>query len=607
MDSLLLMYKKELVEEISIKENIVHQQLEKRDYISNILEELEDKFYDLMEQKIDLEDYLDYLENIDNSFIFESVLHNLIKQVKININNSNYMNRFYNELYNLTLYLRKVVNSKNTDILLKQQQIGKLRKIVENISIDGDFINPISEELVSDLIQETRSVKCDIIDLMREINLKNNIAIKRSLARQHATEIRNFRKKEFKSDVQELKNEILNLSNDEREIFERAKEIVKKDMPDTITEEESLFIKDLYSAKKVDDIENILCLMNSDFSSLNLIVLGLKHQIESSQGNKNLDLIKIYIDLYNKYIGKIDKLNEKNKKNQEIFYGLLQEFDDIVKVIDEDTEDIIKKLTDRQLTQLESFKGIQINDENKEQLNSTLKTVDLSVEFLLFYVDYNELNSMISSFNRTDSNSENIERIKKFLQLYDHYKNAKQNYIDCEECTMSEDMNVDENIVLYLTDDDNVTYVQRQIETDESLNQAEYNALTSLIQKIKVCNSAYIQLASNKVSPYTRDYKKRRLKQQNIRLIFIQVNRKLTNSNKNIIVVITAGKKSDSKNAPIYSMANHLKEKVIQYIHKLETLSDEEIQIIINNQKQIEEQLLYSISPKSTKQISMKK
>ena len=86
-----------------------------------------------------------------------------------------------------------------------------------------------------------------------------------------------------------------------------------------------------------------------------------------------------------------------------------------------------------------------------------------------------------------------------------------------------------------------------------------------------------------------------------MRLIFIPLSNKPLETEKKVYLVICAGTKTETNNAPIYDAANHLKRKVIEftdaYKEQISKKTKQEKLAFIEKNKQIEQTLLNNVDP----------
>lgn len=643
MENLILQFKKEQQFELNIENNKNARQKVRYAYINETINTLKDKFHELMELKIEFSDFLTFLKNIDNEIIYQDVLNRMIKitaEIITHLNNKENENPeklkklidiFYHELKYLIINLKRINHGKYTKILLLDQSIEEITKSIELIDNNGEFSEPINTKTLVSLLKQIKYSKINIMELMQEITIKNNKAIRNQLARQNAIKIRERKqaKRKLKVTTTESTFNTTLLNEEQKQIYNNAKQIIETELNklEPINKIEESFISDLYLMTNLDEIKLTIELMSDNYSSLKLIIYGLKHKLDTlSEKNleQNLHIIKEYLKHYKDYKNKIKEEQEENLKNQEEIEKLSIELDKIINEITEDHENIIEKLTDNQLNILLSLQDIDANtdDETLNQINETLKKVDLNVEFLIFYNIHKELYKNISHYNELNSIykiTEKLKKIKEIIKEYENYTNAKDNYIETveydeelNEIDQKQATNQNQNIVLYLTDNNQITFAEKYIKDYDALSQTEYNAVLELINKLKTHNSTYIHTIAKNVLPKDENYKKRRLRKGNIRLVFYQINNKVLNTDKPVFLIITAGKKF-SLSSPIYDQANHLKSKVLEFIknytNTLNNTDEQKIETFLNEQKHIETTFLENIPPtnESTKKAGGRK
>ena len=581
MENYLLKIKKTLLEEIAIKKTIIRNQTTRCEYISILIKELEDNFNKLMEGEITLQNYLNHIENIDSDIVFETSTEKLrytIKNIMHKEDKTYAVKQFYNELALLISYLKKIDQSKKTQILLKEQELEKITEHIDNIDDEGNFIHPINENTINEL----RNFPC----LMQIFNYENTAKIYLEISQKNTKAI----KKQLEKIAQKKQPEIIR-SND-KTIYGTAKQIIKENLDKigTLTETEKDYLEDLKNITELREITTAIELMQSQESSLRLVIYGLKNAIEQT----NPKIIELYINLYNKY-KTINKTENKDLEN------LTNKF----KELKENNEDFFNDLTEQQKLQLQAFENIDnIDDKTLQEIDDTLKQYELNVEFLLLYNKYKRLTTKIEDYEEFEEildNEEKEKELKSILNEYEKYEALKQKYI--ERAKLDQQLETEknnDNILLFLTDENNITYAQKHIETDKQFGEYDANALKQLLKELKINNSTYIHTIARKVKPDDADYKRKRLSQGKTRLIFIQLSNKPLDTEKPVYLVITAGIKTETLQAPVYIEANHLKSKVLEYIdnytNNIGNLTTEEKQNFIKNNKKLEQDLIESMA-----------
>lgn len=581
MENYLLKIKKILLEEKSIKYTIIKNQTTRCEYIEIITKELEDNFDKLMGQEITLHEFLKFINNINTDIIFStstSKIKYIIKNIMTSEDKAYAVNQFYNELSLLSNYLKKIIQSKKLQILIKEQELEKVSEHIENIDNEGNFIHPIDEKTIDEL----RKFPC----LMQLFNYETTAQIYLELSQKNTKAI----KKQLERINQKRKIEI---KDDNITLYENAKAIITESLENIgpLTETEKEYLEDLKGITNINEIEIAANLMSSKESSLRLIVYGLKNAIETKQ---DIKIIEHYIKLYKQY--KI----VNTKKNEELD-KLYEKYNELK----ENNDDLFNDLTEQQKLQLESFKTIDDADEDTIQdIDDTLQKYELNVQYLLLYNKNNKIKEKIEDFEELEDildDNEKIKELKSILNEYEKYEELKEKYIERAKSEQTnEETENNDNILLFLTDENNKTYAQKHIESDKLFGEYEINALKQLLKELKTNNSTYIHTIAKKVKPDDSDYKRKRLSQGKTRLIFIQISNKPLNTDKPVYLVITAGTKTETLQAPVYIEANHLKSKVLEYIdkytNKIANLTNEEKEHFINYNKKLEQDLIENIS-----------
>ena len=580
MENYLLKIKKALLEENTIKRTIIRNQTTRCEYINILIKELEDNFNKLMAGEITLQDYLNYIKNIDPDIVFTTSTEKLkytIKNIIYKEDKPYAVKQFYNELALLISYLKKISQSKKTQILLKEQELEKLTEHIDNINDEGNFIHPINENTINEL----RNFPCliqifnydDTAKIYLEISQKNTKAIKKQLEK-----IAQKKQPEIKSD--------------DKTIYGTAKQILKENLDKigTLTETEKDYLEDLKNITNIDEITTAIELMQSQESSLRLVIYGLKNAIEQT----NPKIIELYIKLYNKY--KIE-----TKTTNENLESLTNKF----KELKENNDDFFNDLTEQQKLQLQAFENIDnVDDKTLQEIDDTLKQYELNVEFLLLYNKSKRLTTKIEDYEELEEildDEEKEKELKSIIAEYEKYEEIKQKYIERAKLDQQlETKENDDNILLFLTDENNLTYAQKHIETDKQFGEYDANSLKQLLKELKINNSTYIHTIAKKVKPDDADYKRKRLSQGKTRLIFIQISNKPLDTEKPVYLVITAGTKTETLQAPVYIEANHLKPKVLEYIdnytNNIGNLTPEEKENFIKENKKLEQDLIENIT-----------
>ena len=632
MDNILLNVKKSLLEELNTKIEKKKIQEKRNTYIVKIITEIEKKFYDLMNFKIELSELKKYIGSLDKSIIFSDKTNRIYKLLdKIPDNNfsSKDIEAFYIELQRFVKILHELKHDKERYILSKEEQIDKLKEIIGKIDDSGYFILPVDIHYIQRLEYYMKSLKSkylsdDLINYFyREITIKNNMAIKKYITLKNARIIKQNRNK-VKSYKTKPQNKDFSLEEKYQVIYDKAKKISdeNRELLENLTDIERDYLDDINSISDIDEIKTCVELMADSESSIRLIISALEEKINKIT-NDNIEqsfkIIEEYIKLYDVYLDKIQQENienEKNKKEQkkdEIKLIELQNaIDHIKEVICDDNDDLFSELTDKQIRNLDSFS--EIDDEaNIDSINKTLSNLDLNFEFLLMYNNFKKLSSHIDEydeFRQLLDVKENINILNRIIQLFEKYNKIKQSYIEEKRSETNKDENTgkkipDDNILIYLTDDNGITYLEKQVKSASQFLMEEYSTLLDLISDLKKSDSNSIHLMSDKVVPKSgerySDYKKRRLSQNNQRLVYMSLSKKILKTDKSVYLVITGGTKTETKNAPVYNMANHLKSRVLEFIKKFESLnmSEEEIMTYLDAQSKIEKQLFTDIKPKN--------
>lgn len=581
MENYLLKIKKALLEEKAIKQTIIRNQTTRCEYISTLIKELEDNFDKLMGREITLQDYLNYIESIDKNIVFDKSTEKLkytIKSIMYKEDKAYAVKQFYNELALLTNYLKKIYQSKKTQILLKEQELEKESEHIENIDDEGNFIHPINENVIDEL----RKIPC----LMQIFNYNTTAQIYLEISQKNTKAIKKQLERIAQRKQQEPKD--TNIT-----IYENSKNIIKNAVENIgpLTDTENEYLEELKKITNTDEIQTAIELMTSKESSLRLIIYGLKNAIETKQNTK---VIKQYIKLYNQY-----KITEKteNKELDTLYEKYIE--------LKENDDDLFADLTEQQKLQLKSFETIDTLDEKIIQdIDNTLQQYELNVEYLLLYNKHNKIKNKIEDFEELEEildDNEKIKELKSIISEYEKYEEIKEKYIERTKLDQQlEDEEDDNNILLFLTDENDQTYAQKHIESEKQFGEAEANSIKQLLKELKTNNSTYIHTIAKKVKPDDSDYKRKRLAQGKTRLIFIQVSNIPLDTEKPVYLVITAGIKTDTLQAPVYIEANHLKSRVLEYIDKytnnIANLTKEEKEHFIKYNKKLEQNLIESMT-----------
>ena len=626
MGKLILQLKEKLQSNIKIKTNIISQDVDRTKYIQETIDTLEQKYYALMDFKISFDEFLKYLLSINNEIIFRPELNNIINatnKIKYAMNNDtnniiSLKENFDVELFVFVKRLKKLKEQKNIKMSLYEQIIEKTKKIVNNISEDGSFKQPLDEEAKALVLEQLKYLKCDKLEFLKELLLEDTNAIKRALAR------KNYKKTKSIIINKQTPNKPIFTNNDDKELFEKAIQIIKNEdeLIKTINEDEEIYIEELYNLTNKEEIKNTIEIMNSTESSIKLIVLGINNIIEKTSNEnieQNKDLIKYYIELYEKYNKKREQEQEYIKIYKEEYIKLHSKFEEIYEEIEEDYKNIFEKLSE---TQKNIILGCEINveelnDRTISDYDNTLKKVGLDIQFLLLYNTYKNIKKLIEEYKENENEInilKKIDSLKEIIQLYEKYSKAKQNYVESMQTRVPEDeeqietQKEDKNIVLYLTEDGEITYAQRFIENNEKINSTEFKQLLELIYKLKNDNLQLIHAQAKDVKeqdnkkPKKGMHYKRRLRDGSMRLIFYQIDNSIFEG-KHVFLIVIGGKKQ-SDDTEIYKQANRLNgiiESFIEEFEKLKNASEQEKQQFIEKHKKIEKTFLDSIAPDTKK------
>lgn len=583
MENYLLKIKQALLEEKEIKTTIIRNQSDRCKYIDIIIEELENNFNKLMDKTITFEDFLKYIDNINPEIIFTTNTQKIkytIKKILRATPEEKYplIKQFYNELAFLTNYLKKIDQSKKTQILLKEQELEKVIEHIDNINDEGNFIHPINENTIDEL----KKIPC----LMQIFTYENTPKIYLEISQKNIKAIKKQLEKIAAKKQPEIKKD------DDKTIYGTAKQILKENINKvgTLTETEKDYLEDLKNITNINEIEVAIELMQSQESSLRLIIYGLKNAIEQT----NPKIIELYITLYKKYKVTDIKINKH-----------LEDLINNFKELKENNDDLFSDLTKKQKLQLESFATIDnVDEKTLQEIDDTLKQDELNLEFLLLYNKYKKIIQKIDEYEEFEEileDDEKIKELKSILNEYKKYEEIKEKYVERTKLDQQLDKKEDnDNILLFLTDENNISYAQKHIEAEKQFGEAEANSIKQLLKELKTNNSTYIHTIAKKVKPDDSEYKRKRLAQGKTRLIFIQVSNKPLDTEKPVYLVITAGIKTDTLQAPVYIEANHLKPKVLEYIDKytnnITNLTPEEKEHFIKYNKKLEQDLIESMT-----------
>lgn len=180
MNNYLLEIRKSLIEELEQKRNYIKMRANSCTYINTEINKLKENFYKLMEKEITLEDFKKDIEEIDKRYIFESTTQPTLKtidQISKYKNNPLYAQNFYNNLNILNKYLKSIIQNKETQILLKEQEIDTLNEFINNINEDGSLKYHLSDKNIEELKKipclSTIMSKENLPQILFEIALKN--------------------------------------------------------------------------------------------------------------------------------------------------------------------------------------------------------------------------------------------------------------------------------------------------------------------------------------------------------------------------------------------------------------------------------------------------
>ena len=578
--------------------------------IDSFLIDLENAFYALHEAK-DCNTYISALDEllklINNNKIIRQEDYKYIcisiKNIKIAIDSKKnedikkFSEALFKNIYIIVTNLKQKRKEEEKRIITLKEIITRLNNIIENINEEGEFKYPPDEMLI-DIItnQMIHHTNLDTIELLHEITIKQQNAINREKAKKTAKLIQERRKKTKKQTKQIEQPTTPQMNDEQQQVYNEAKKIIEKELeniqePDEL---EILFIKELYNENlTIEQLNSTIKDANSNECSLKFIIYGMQFQINNLNNanmQDNINLIKEYINLYKKYIKKIndekqiiDNLNNELKKLEEQIKSIILEFEDY-------KEETIEKLTNTQKQLLLSFYEIELttDEKTKKEIDETLKKANLNIEFLLFYNSYKTIEILINQLKTRSIDKTNeedlkntINLIKQIIKASEILIKAKEEYINQSNENEHENKseNQEENIILYLQDENGKTYGETRINGDTTINNTDHNALEYLEKMIKTYNSTQISMKSAPVLPKSDDYKKRRIKQGKMRIVFIILAKEIIKSDKDVYLIITAGKKN-SDSHEIYEETNYLKSKVLNFIEKykeLQNASQEEI------------------------------
>ena len=631
MDNILLNIKKDLLEELKNKNAKKAAQDERIVYINNVINEIEKKFFELMKFKIQFSDFKNFIGSLDTSIIFSSNsnrLFGLLNNISDNSVSSDDVEKIYIELSRFVNVLKRLQNSKEKYNLRMEEEIDNIREVVDKIDDKGDLVSPVDVKFIEKLISLKKYFYQEYFSgdsvnyFYREITIKNNAAIKRYNTLRNARRIQENRKGNTSSSNKAVKTPSLDKAH--QLIYDKAKKIVSENSQfiGNLTDIEKDYLDELNDITDSGEIKTCIELMSDSESSLRLIINSLNDKINKITSNNDkqfFSLIGEYIKLYEIFAEKYQKEcleNEKKRKIQEKdekhLFELEELFGQINESIKEDKEALFDKLDDNQVKNLSSFSDIT-DDIDIELVDKTLSKSGLNFNFLLLYNNFMKINEYIDEYyelNELLEINDKINRLERIAELYEKYNRIKRNFVDEKNLEKDDNESVNEknngnNILIYLVDDSEITYVERQVESQDQFLDVDYTNLLSLISDVKSLDPNVIHLGSEKVKPksgyrYT-DYKKRRLSRSNQRLIYIPLSKKVLKTDRPVYLVITGGTKTESKNAPVYSLANNLQNKVLDFIRKFNSLNmtEEEIQAYLDSQRKIEEHLLDSIKPKN--------
>lgn len=619
MENQLLSLKKTLLEELETKKSIINAQKERTTYIELIEIQLEQKYYELMEKQISFYDFNKYIKSINQNIIYkyiteniEMITYRLSKEQQYNNTNPKSVEKFYIELGKLMFSLKDIKQQKNTQILIKEQQIEEINQIINNIDENGKLINPLTSNQVDILKKNAIKIYKDdkqYQNIFLAITLLNNQAIKERLTKLNAQKIRQNRKRITQPIKQTIEKNIPpTLDNNQQQIYDLAKKIIEENINiiNIPNETEETYIEELKNETNITEIKTAIEIMANSENKIVLIIYGLKQKLETLKQEtleQDFKIIKTYINEFNKNIEnqqEQQRIKQKQEQQLKIIYNDYLEIKDTI-----ENEVIFEELTNIQIKSLESLGDIKDESEDiLKDIEETLKKVELNVEFLILYNKYKEIQNQLKEYEEFEEILEPQEKQKQIEQIikeYKKYENIKNNYLQKEQIENTKQEEKEENILLYLTDENDITYAQKQIEDGKQFSEIDYYQLKQLIRELKENNFSYIHAVAKKVKPYEPDYKKKRLSQGEMRLIFIPLSNKPLETEKKVYLVICAGTKTETNNAPIYDAANHLKRKVIEftdaYKEQISKKTKQEKLAFIEKNKQIEQTLLNNVDP----------
>lgn len=592
MNEIILFFKKDLENKTSFCINIKNKQENIKIKIEKAIEDIEILYFALLEKKISLIDFEKFIKTDVRKVIFDNKLTFIIEtlaKLKEGQNLSFYFERFNNNICYLISDLNTHLYDKERNIISLEYEIIKRKNLLSKIDSTGKLTKPLDLddfELINNFIEQADTSK---IELLTEINLENAKAIERQIYTKK-------KKKKIPTVLQSEQEKPKQLSQDQKNIYEQAKTIINNQNINELTQIEKTYTDLLNEITSLKEFNELLEISDENEIKEKLIIIYM-NSIINNITNENIiekiEILKECITIYKKIQMDLQEEIEERKKKQAHFNSEIKKFEQICNEIDDDDE-IIQSLTQKQINYLESFKNnvnkINNDKELKDEIDDTLKNVDLNITFLLLYEIITKLQKNIIEF-KEDPTINNHKLLNNIIQLYNLYKEAKENYIKSTEKTIEKDNTRKENILIYLTNE-NITYAEDYILDSSNFNPNDVEGLIETLNHLRINTPSVIHAKARKVKPETKNCKKRRYRQSDYRIIYSQINQEIINSDSPVFLIITAGIK-DNNDDKIYRYTNSHTKEIDAFLEKYNKLKNnpKEIKAFLEKNKQIEKEL----------------
>ena len=624
----LLKFKKILIEEIEKKQQAI-ENLKKGMRSPEPLEKLEELYWELRSDKIDSYSFLAAALQLDLTKDEKKKIL-LITQKIVEYNDQRSIDQFDRKMSFLVSDYKRENNIISARIIDIERSISMIIKLSQNIDENGHFIQSVNDELIDEYINQITSLQLNVIPLTHQMLKEQTRVAKKQRIEQIVRLIENKTKTiEKKTKIEEKKTEekkqTPEIPKEYKEVLDKAKEILgilsNPNFDMNLDELETYFVEDL-SDKTVDEnkINETIKSASNETSRLKLIVHGLNYQISNinpSNINKSMNLIKLYLEHYNKcYTKLLDEQNKEKLFNNEI--SIMQ--NEIIKKENEIEEDILKQLDAEKIKNLDSYVKVDFENMTEDERNlieEGLGQFGLDITTLKLYKSYTILKNQISETKifidmvKEEKSLEFLtqveEKIELISDLVKQYTEAKRIYEEeqAERLEQIEEENIstdalddDGNILIYFENEDGKTQVEERIIADfkkfGEYTQTDIAVLNDSLKVLKEETSNNIYTNTDPIKPEDRTYKKRRVKKGDFRVAYLPLNGNILNTNKPVYLVISAGKKK-SEHSDVFDDANYLRNKVLAFVKKYESLANADEQTIssfLERQKQHEKNIM---------------